>query len=54
MPGSMDDSGRALVRVRLKNPIDSTEAELDVWIDTGFTCELVLPQQNVTSLSLPL
>jgi predicted aspartyl protease len=27
---------------------------LDAWIDTGFTGELVLPQQQVTSLGLPL
>lgn len=54
MNGSVDGSGRALVRIRLKNPADATEAELDAWIDTGFTGELVLPQQNVTSLGLPL
>jgi len=54
MTGSVDDSGRALVRIRLKNPADVAEAELDAWIDTGFTGELVLPQQNVTSLGLPL
>ena len=41
MNGSVDDSGRALVRIRLKHPTDSTEAELDAWIDTGFTGELV-------------
>jgi predicted aspartyl protease len=50
----VDGSGRALVRIRLKNPTDATEAELDAWIDTGFTGELVLPQQNVASLGLPL
>jgi clan AA aspartic protease len=54
MTGSVDDSGRALVRIRLKNPSDATETELDAWIDTGFTGELVLPQQNVVSLGLPL
>jgi clan AA aspartic protease len=54
MTGGVDDSGRALVRIRLKNPTDATEAELDAWIDTGFTGELVLPRQNVTSLGLPL
>lgn len=54
MIGSVDDAGRALVRIRLKNPTDATEAELDAWIDTGFTGELVLPQQTVMSLGLPL
>ncbi len=46
MTGSVDGSGRALVRIRLKNPSDATETELDAWIDTGFTGELVLPQQH--------
>ena len=36
MTGQFDDAGRALVRVRLKNPTDAAEAELDAWIDTGF------------------
>jgi len=54
MTGSVDGSGRALVRIRLKNSTASAEAELDAWIDTGFTGELVLPQQTVTSLGLPL
>ena len=54
MTGRVDDSGRALVRVRLKNPADATELELDTWIDTGFTGELVLSQQSVSSLGLPL
>ena len=54
MTGSVDSSGRALVRIRLKNPSDATVKELDAWIDTGFTGELVLPQQCVVSLGLPL
>jgi clan AA aspartic protease len=54
MTGNVDGSGRALVRIRLKNPTDRAEAELDAWIDTGFTGELVLPQETVTSLGLPL
>jgi clan AA aspartic protease len=54
MTGSVDGSGRALIRIRLKNPTNTTEAELDAWIDTGFTGELVVPQQHVTSLGLPL
>ena len=54
MNGSMDGSGRALVRIRLMHPTDSSEVELDAWIDTGFTGELVLPQENLKSLGLPL
>lgn len=54
MTGSVDGSGRAFVRIRLRNPTDATEVELNAWVDTGFTGELVLPQQNVVSLGLPL
>ena len=54
MTGSVDDSGRALVRIRLKNPNDAPETEMDAWIDTGFTGELVLSKHAVTSLGLPL
>ena len=54
MTGSVDDAGRALVRIRLKNPANAMEAELDAWIDTGFTGELVLPRHTVASLGLPL
>jgi len=54
--GIVDSSGRAIVRVRLKNPAAAAarDAELDVWIDTGFTGELVLPKQHVDALNLPL
>ena len=54
MTGSVDDAGRALVRIRLKHPTVATEVELDAWIDTGFTGELVLRQQAVVSLGLPV
>jgi clan AA aspartic protease len=54
MTGSVDGAGRALVRIRIKNPRDATEAEVDAWIDTAFTGELVLPQQIVASFALPL
>lgn len=54
MTGSVDDSGRALIRIRLKNLTNAIETELDAWVDTGFTGELVLPQSHVTSLGLPL
>ena len=54
MTGIVDTFGRALVRLRLKHPNGAMEAELDGWIDTGFTGELVLPQRSVKSLGLPL
>lgn len=44
MTGVVDQAGRALLRIRLRRPVAGTESELNAWIDTGFTGELVLPQ----------
>jgi predicted aspartyl protease len=44
MTGRVDDAGRALIRIQIKNPTNATVTELDAWVDTGFTGELVLPQ----------
>jgi clan AA aspartic protease len=53
MTGFVDDSGRALVRLRLKHPTSYKEIEFEAWIDTGFTGELVVPKAMVGSLGLP-
>jgi clan AA aspartic protease len=53
MTGTVDGSGRALVSIRVRNPVDNTEAALDAWIDTGFTGELVVPRGIAGSLGLP-
>jgi clan AA aspartic protease len=52
--GLVDNSGRALLRIRLQHPVSAAEFELDAWIDTGFTGELVIPLQHVVQFSLPL
>jgi clan AA aspartic protease len=52
--GTVDNSGRALLRIRLRHPTSGKEAESDAWVDTGFTGELVLPQHHVLQLDLPL
>lgn len=54
MTGAVDNGGRALVRIRIRHPSNATELELDAWIDTGFTGELVLPHKYITLLGLPL
>jgi clan AA aspartic protease len=54
MTGVVDGSGRALLRVRLRHPTSFVETELDCWIDTGFTGELVVPQGPINALGLPL
>lgn len=50
--GRVDEFGRALVRVRLR-PNESTEAtEIDAWVDTAFTGDLVLPTSLIQQLGL--
>ena len=52
MTGIVDSWGRALVRIRLRNPASQVEIESDVWIDTGFTGDLVLPERLLEYLGL--
>ena len=54
MTGTVDAEGRALLSLRLRHPVSGAESALDVWIDTGFTGDLVLPMQHITQLNLPL
>jgi clan AA aspartic protease len=54
MTGTVDSSGRALLRIHVRHPVSKAETELDAWVDTGFTGELVLPLSQITSLGLPL
>jgi len=53
MIGKVDSSGRALLSVELRPDPFSAAAIMDVWIDTGFTGELVLPQTVINELRLP-
>jgi len=54
MKGHVDEAGRALVSVSIR-PADAAAAhQVQVWIDTGFTGDLVLPQQQIDDLKLPL
>ncbi len=46
MNGHVDSAGRALVRIRLTSAATATTIEIEAWIDTGFTGELVLPQDQ--------
>jgi clan AA aspartic protease len=54
MTGSVDSLGRALLRVQLQHPQSAGAVEMEAWIDTGFTGELVIPQQQIAALGLPL
>ena len=54
MNGTVNDSGRAFLTIRLRNPNTTVESDLDTWVDTGFTGDLVLPKSLIASLGLPL
>jgi len=53
MNGHVDSDGHALVRLRLLSTVTATTLDVDAWIDTGFTGELVLPQSRIAALGLP-
>ena len=53
MHGHVDSADRALVRLRLTSAATATTMEIEAWIDTGFTGELVLPQDQIAALGLP-
>jgi clan AA aspartic protease len=53
MKGSVDENGRALVVVRIRPSASAQAEEIQAWIDTGFTGELVLPQQQIDRRDLP-
>lgn len=52
MIGRIDSGGRALIRLPLQPAAHAPFTEIEVWIDTGFTGELVLPQTLVEQLDL--
>ena len=53
MNGHVDSAGRALVRIGVKPSVTATAVEIDAWVDTGFTGELLLPQERIAALRLP-
>jgi|ERR1051325_2435932 clan AA aspartic protease len=52
MTGIVDEVGQALLHVRVKSGVDASETPLEVWIDTGFTGDLVVPQAQINALGL--
>jgi clan AA aspartic protease len=50
--GEVDGSGRAIVRVALQGDLQSPSIEVDFWIDTGFTGDVVLPQSVILGMGL--
>ncbi len=54
MKGHVDQSGRAILSVLLVTEAHPSGVPIDVWIDTGFTGDLVLPEPLVQRLGLPV
>jgi clan AA aspartic protease len=52
MKGFVDQSGRAFIDIELSHPEDNVTVTVSAWIDTGFTGELVLPQELIELLDL--
>jgi clan AA aspartic protease len=53
MNGHVDSAGCALVRIVVTSPATATAMDIEAWVDTGFTGELVLPQDRIAALGLP-
>jgi predicted aspartyl protease len=53
MNGHVDKHGRALVTVSVRPSDVGAAHQIEVWIDTGFNGDLVLPQQQIDDLALP-
>ena len=52
MNGLVDLQGRALLSVPIRTAADATTSVVEVWIDTGFTGELVMPRSQIDNLGL--
>ena len=52
MNGLVDEQGRALLGVEVSSQATSSPASVEVWIDTGFTGDLVLSKTVIEKLSL--
>lgn len=52
MIGRVDNSGRSLLEVDLRPSAGAAGSVTDVWVDTGFTGDLVLPKSVIDELTL--
>jgi len=53
MNGHVDKYGRAIVTVSIRQSDVAASHDIEVWIDTGFNGDLVLPQYRIGDLELP-
>jgi len=54
MNGHVDSYGRAIVTVSIRPSDVAAAHKIQAWIDTGFNGDLVLPQQQIDEIELPL
>ena len=52
MKGVVDSGGRSLINILVASSDAPKTAEVQVWIDTGFTGDLVMPQTAIDGLGL--
>ncbi len=52
MRGLVDSAGRALIKVELRKSVESESTSIEVWIDTGFTGDMVVPATSIERLGL--
>jgi clan AA aspartic protease len=53
MKGHVDPNGRALLAMEIRPAGTAQPVAVMVWVDTGFTADLVLPQRTIDALALP-
>jgi clan AA aspartic protease len=52
MNGDVDESGRALIVLRIRPSVDARATPLAAWVDTAFTGDLVIPRGTIERLGL--
>lgn len=52
MKGVVDDSGRAILTIQIFCPKHPGGVKVHVWVDTGFTGDMVLPESLIEVLEL--
>jgi len=54
MTGCVDSNGRALIPITLEHPTSARSATLEIWIDTGFTGQVMISKTALATLNLPI
>ena len=52
MNGTVDSQGRALLPISIRQTPVGHATQINVWVDTGFTGDLVLPRDQIERLGL--